>query len=380
MDVQQNSTYTRPKKFCKFECIVCVCKYLAHMYDTFGTRLYLVVLTIICDICFQTKSMHCSFLKGNMAGGSWAKNSKFPAVNRITHRKSKDNNGNCNMLMDLLNTNNGYCYRVCRYILDICVACCRQVPWCKQEEYSAIPRGCSDASHSVYHQVLCGVQSPCRADPSNARWGSCQGYTQAMDACEWCDAHIITLPPLPCLDERTQLSAKRSPLQRQTLTRPSWWSRQNLDSSVNNTWDHCCLVHRTCCLAHVNLACLCPSFRRGFMAVFLDLNPLLWSRFRTVCTESPWRGFALSTRISSRITVAGLSRDRKESSLIAPIFHCCCYPGPTRTDPVLHVACFTVHPNQSTQGRHWNVKLIGYIPPISPSFQQTYHTCPLKIW
>ena len=194
------------------------------------------------------------------------------------------------MLMDLLNTNNGYCYRVCRYILDICVACCRQVPWRKQGEYSAIPRGCSDASHSVYHQVLCGVQSPCRADPSNARWGSCQGYTQAMDACEWCDAHIITLPPLPCLDERTQLSAKRSPLQRQTLARPSWWSRQNLDSSVNNTWDHCCLVHRTCCLAHVNLACLCPSFRRGFMAVFLDLNPLLWSRFRTVCTESPWRG------------------------------------------------------------------------------------------
>ena len=139
---------------------------------------------------FKKKSMHCSFLKGNMAGGSWAKNSKFPAVNRIKHRKSKDNNGNCNMLimlMDLLNTNNGYCYRVCRYILDICVACCRQVPWREQEEYSAIPRGCSDASHSVYHQVLCGVQSPCRADPSNARWGSCQGYTQAMDACEWCD-------------------------------------------------------------------------------------------------------------------------------------------------------------------------------------------------
>ena len=98
--------------------------------------------------------------------------------------------------------------------------------------------------------------------------------------------HTIRLPPPYRSCSTMAQFAYLSPLRRQTRRRLSSISSRSRDSSVKSTVAHCWLVHRRCCLVHASLACLClwesGTPTKGRRA----LSPALWSRFRTVWTDT----------------------------------------------------------------------------------------------
>ena len=80
------------------EYISLVWKYVADMFDTFS-RILIPDHHLWYSFFFKRSAIWLIWLQGNMAWGLWAKQSNVLAVNRITHRKPKVNNGNCDILI-----------------------------------------------------------------------------------------------------------------------------------------------------------------------------------------------------------------------------------------------------------------------------------------